>query len=49
MMTQPPPNTARHPFENLTGSPAAGARTARLSSGAGREPALPSYADVRAA
>jgi hypothetical protein len=37
---QPPPTTAKHSFENLRGSPAASGRTARLSSGAVREPPL---------
>ena len=36
-MTRSPPTIAKHPFENLTTSPAASGRTARLSSGEGRE------------
>jgi hypothetical protein len=39
-MAQPPPSTAKHSFEKLTGSPAAGGRTARLNSGEGHEPPL---------
>jgi hypothetical protein len=43
-MAQPPPAIAKHPFENLTRSPAASGRMARLSNGAGRELA---YASAR--
>src|SRR6266567_2193834 len=40
-MAQRPPTIAKHPFENLTGSPAASGRTARLSSGVGRVDSMP--------
>jgi len=39
-MAQPPLTIAMHPLENLSGSPTASGRTARLSRGAGHELAL---------
>ena len=44
-----PTTAAKHTFEDLTGSPAAGGRTARLSNGEGHEPLRPLHADLRAA